>query len=279
MLCLGFSGLLREKSSNPACQFVRLDITDRASVFRSLKHVEYVIHLASGSLPKLSNQDPLNDINVNLIGGINILDSVLHNNVEKLIFLSSGGTVYGNPINVPIKESHPTNPLCSYGINKLSIEKYINLYRHLYGLNAVVLRLANTYGEGQRLNSTQGVVPVFFGRAMQNQPLEIWGDGSTIRDFIYIKDAVGAIISSLSYSGKEHTFNIGSGEGLSLRSLISLIEIELKKKLDVTYKENRVFDVPTNVLCIEKANHHLHWQPRISIASGLNRLHNYLLSN
>ena len=175
--------------------------------------------MASSSLPHNSNNDPHNDIQSNLIGSLNLLDASVENNISKFVFISSGGTVYGPPIDVPILETHPTNPICSYGIVKLAIEKYVMLYQKLYNLNSTILRLANPYGERQRLDAKQGVVPVFMHRAMNDLPLEVWGDGSVIRDFLYISDVVEAIRLSCIYNGNKTIFNIGSGVGMSLNEI------------------------------------------------------------
>ena len=213
-----------------------------------------------------------------ICGSLNVLECAVKNKVSKVVFLSSGGTVYGNPVFTPIAETHPTNPICSYGINKLAIEKYCFLYQQLYGLDTVILRLANPYGERQRLDSGQGVVPVFLGRALRNQPLEIWGDGSTIRDFLYISDVIDAITSACLYEadGSQNLFNIGSGKGISLNELIFLIEKVVDKKLDIVYKSSRSFDVPSNILSISKAQEYLAWYPKVSNEDGLRRFFSYL---
>ena len=117
---------------------------------------------------------PSKDVTDNVLGTLNLLDACIANNVSKFVFISSGGTVYGLPSSVPICENHPTDPICSYGISKLAIEKYISLYNQLYGLQSVVLRLANPYGPRQRLNSTQGVIPVFLDKALRRSPIEVW---------------------------------------------------------------------------------------------------------
>lgn len=186
--------------------------------------------------------------------------------------VSSGGTVYGVPQQVPIPETHPTEPTCSYGICKLAIEKYVALYRQLHGLDGLVLRVANPYGERQRLDATQGVVPVFLGKALRGEPLQIWGDGSTVRDFLHISDVVAALLAAARYAGEERLFNVGSGEGLSLNQLVDLLGSELQRPLAVEYLPARGFDVPTNVLCIERAQRCLGWSPQVPVAEGLHRL-------
>ena len=237
-----------------------------------LEGVEIVFHLASGSLPQSSNRDPYADVQVNLLGSLNLLEASRLTGVKRLVMVSSGGTVYGIPSVVPIPESHSTDPICSYGITKLAIEKYVALYRQLHGLEGFVLRVANPFGPRQRLDAAQGVVPVFLGKALRHEPLQIWGDGSAVRDFLDVADVVAALLAAANYQGDESLFNIGSGQGLSLNQLIALLEAQLNRSLDVEYSPSRGCDVPTNVLCIEKARTVLGWSPEISVADGLSRL-------
>ena len=183
---------------------------------------------------------------------------------------------FGLPSIVPIPENHPTNPSCAYGITKLALEKYFSLYEKLYGIKSIILRIANPYGERQRLESLQGVVPVFLSRALQHQPLTIFGDGSTVRDFLHVKDVVSALVSSINYEGKHRIFNIGSGTGTSLNKLISLIEQELDYSLSLKFSPARDFDVPTNVLCIQSARQQLSWSPKVSVEQGLSALCKYI---
>ena len=257
-------------------KLISLDLSDKLLVNKALTCVDVVISMASSSLPHNSNNDPHNDIQSNLIGSLNLLDASVENNISKFVFISSGGTVYGPPIDVPILETHPTNPICSYGIVKLAIEKYVMLYQKLYNLNSTILRLANPYGERQRLDAKQGVVPVFMHRAMNNLPLEVWGDGSVIRDFLYISDVVEAIRLSCIYNGNNTIFNIGSGVGMSLNELIQLLEDITAKQLKVIYKPSRVFDVPTNVLSIDLAQSSLRWTPRVSPKQGIKNFYKYI---
>ena len=267
--------------SHPLLNYCSANLCDRNVLDSIFNDIDIVVHLASGTLPKSSNDSPESDVQINLLGSLNVLESAVKNKVSKVVFLSSGGTVYGNPVCTPIDETHPTNPICSYGINKLAIEKYCFLYQQLYGLDTIILRLANPYGERQRLDLGQGVVPAFLGRALRNQPLEIWGDGSTIRDFLYISDVVDAISLACLYkaNGSQNLFNIGSGKGVSLNELIFLIEKVVDKKLDIVYKSSRSFDVPSNILSISKAQEHLAWCPQVSNEDGLKRFFNYLKSS
>jgi UDP-glucose 4-epimerase len=239
---------------------------DGLALQQAIEGADLVFHLASGSLPLSSNRDPQADVQVNLLGALKVLEAARLAQVQRLVMVSSGGTVYGVPQQVPIPETHPTDPTCSYGISKLAIEKYVALYRQLHGLDGLVLRLANPY-------ATQGVVPVFLGKALRGEPLQIWGDGSTVRDFLYISDVVAALLATANYQGEERLFNVGSGEGLSLNQLVTLLEGELQRPIDVQYLPSRGFDVPTNVLSIELAQRCLRWRPQVTVAEGLLRFH------
>ena len=255
------------------------DIRDSSSLDTAINTADIVVHLASSSLPQSSNLDPRDDISNNLLGSLNIIESCIKYNVKKLIYISSGGTVYGNPTFVPISECHSTNPTCSYGINKLATEKYLQLYNKLHHLNYIILRLANPYGDRQRLDIGQGVVPSFLGKAIRAEPLEVWGDGAVVRDFLYISDVIRAVILACQYNGSEKLFNIGSGVGLSINQLISLIEDILGFKANVVYKSSRAFDVPTNVLSIKKAATYLNWSPTVSPQKGISKFYQYLLNH
>ena len=258
--------------THPNLSLVSASLADRLALQQALEGSELVFHLASGSLPQSSNRDPHADVQLNLLGTLNLLEAARLTGVKRLVMVSSGGTVYGIPQAVPIPETHPTDPICSYGITKLAMEKYVALYRQLHGLEGVVLRVANPFGPRQRLDAAQGVVPVFLGKALRHEPLQIWGDGSTVRDFLDVADVVAALLAVVRYKGAESLFNIGSGQGLSLNQLIALLEQQLNRSLDVQYLPSRGCDVPTNVLCIDRAKEALNWAPKIPVADGLRRL-------
>jgi UDP-glucose 4-epimerase len=261
-----------EAQANPSLSLVPASMGDGLALQQAIEGADLVFHLASGSLPQSSNRDPQADVQANLLGALNLLEAARLAKVNRLVMVSSGGTVYGVPQQVPIPETNPTDPTCSYGITKLAIEKYVALYRQLHGLDGLVLRVANPYGERQRLDASQGVVPVFLGKALRGEPLQIWGDGTTVRDFLYISDLVAALLAAAHVQGEERLFNVGSGEGLSLNQLVALLEASLKRSLEVHYLPSRGFDVPTNVLCIERARQQLRWSPQVPVAEGLRRL-------
>jgi UDP-glucose 4-epimerase len=243
----------------------------------ALEDQEIVFHLLSTTVPQTSNEDPAYDVETNIIGTLKFLDEVRKSSVKKVIFASSGGTVYGIPKEIPIQENHPTDPTSSYGIGKLIIEKYLHLYWILHGLDYCILRIANAYGERQRPSPTQGVIPVFLERALGNHEVIVWGDGSVMRDYIFVTDIAHALTKTLSYSGEIKIFNIGSGQAHSLSDVILAIERVTGRPLRVKYTTGRPFDVPISVLDISRAKSYLNWVPTISLFEGIARMYAWML--
>ena len=253
---------------HPALEWQEGDFGNLQDIHRALKEVDVVFHLVSTTQPKSSNDDPSFDVESNLVATLRLLEQLRGRNIP-LIFISSGGTVYGTPQHTPIPETHPTEPTCSYGITKLAIEKYLALHQLLHGLDYRVLRVANPYGPGQEANHAQGVVGTFLSRVMHDEPIEVWGDGSVVRDYLYISDTVSALLQAAAYRGTQRIFNIGSGGGHSVREIIAAVEQVTGKKAKVSYTAARKFDVPVSVLDISRARSELGWQPEVDLHEGL----------
>lgn len=268
----------RDFSSEEDVEWVEGDFGHIPDMRLALQGATAVVHLVCTTRPKSSNDEPIYDVQSNVISTLQLLEEMREMGIRKILFASSGGTVYGPPLSTPIQEEHPTNPTTSYGITKLTIEKYLLLERALHGLQPVILRVANPYGERQRVEYAQGVVAAFLKRALAREPIEIWGDGSVVRDYLHVADVAEAFAAALSYQGDACIFNIGSGAGTSLNELASLLSQQLGRDLDVMYQAARDFDVKSNVLCCERAGHELQWQPQISMASGLKRTLTWLQS-
>jgi UDP-glucose 4-epimerase len=247
------------------------DLSSMHDVNDAMQGVDAVLHIASTTLPKNSNDDPIYDVQSNIVGSLHILNAMVAYNVRTIVFISSGGTVYGSPHYLPIDEKHATNPIVSYGITKLAIEKYLQMYEHLYGIKAITLRVANPYGERQRIETAQGAVTVFLHHALHDIPIDIWGDGSVTRDYIHVSDVAEAFYKALQYSGSQRLFNISSGVGTSLNELIATLEAVLGRSITRRYLPGRPFDVPVNVLCNELAQRELNWAPEVSMAEGIAR--------
>ena len=255
------------------------DFVNIRDVDTAVSGCEIVFHLISTTLPRSSNENPSYDVESNVIGTLHLLDSVRNHKVKKVIFVSSGGTVYGIPEEVPITESHPTEPICSYGIGKLAIEKYMNLYHLLHGIEYCVLRFANPFGERQRVSSAQGAIAVFLSKALRNETIEIWGDGSVTRDYFHVRDAAAALVKAMTYEGDIRIFNIGSGVGRSLNDVLSAIDALFEKPVKRIYLPSRAFDVPVNVLDISRARDLLDWEPQMLFAEGLSRTLDWMKLN
>lgn len=250
-------------------EWITGDLLSQHEVSEAIDGTDVVVHLVSSTLPKSSNDDPIYDVQSNLVATLQMLNAMVQKKIPKIVFISSGGTVYGNPVYVPIDEQHPTDPRVSYGVTKLAIEKYLLMYEHIHGIKATVLRVANPFGERQRVETAQGAVGVFLHKALIGAPIEIWGDGSVTRDYIYIGDVADAFAQAIQYAGPKSVFNIGSGAGTSLNELIGLIENALGRPVARTYLPGRPFDVPVSVLNNELAKAELGWMPRVSLQDGV----------
>ncbi len=213
-----------------------------------LRPGDICIHLVSTTNPQTSNQNPQYDVKTNLEGTIQFLDVAMEAGVSKVVFASSGGAVYGPPKQTPIHESHPTDPICSYGITKLAIEKFLFLYNKLHGLPYCCLRISNPYGPLQRTDASQGAIAVFMGKIMANEDIVVWGDGSVVRDFIYIEDVVSAFVAAVDSDVSNGVYNIGSGTGVSIKSIIGELREVVGKNFNVVYTPKREFDVTSKVL-------------------------------
>ena len=196
----GLIGL--DAQSNPNLALLPVSLADRLALQQVLEGVEIVFHLASGSLPQSSNRDPYADVQVNLLGSLNLLEASRLTGVKRLVMVSSGGTVYGIPSVVPIPESHPTDPICSYGTTKLAIEKFGSLSTASWFGGFCFTGSQSIWSTPTAGCCARGC-SVFLGKALRHEPLQIWGDGSTVRDFLDVADVVSALLAAANYQGDE----------------------------------------------------------------------------
>ena len=261
----------RFRSPQTKVEYLFGDWSDHSLLDRAIEQVDTVVHLISATLPAPSNQDPQFDIAENLMRTLHLLDRCVATGVRRIVFASSGGTVYGRPQSLPISENHPTDPLNSHGIVKLTIEKYLALYHQLYGLEYVALRTGNPYGELQDPAGEQGFIAVAMGRLLYQQPITIYGSLEVQRDYLYVGDVAQAFLKSACLRNARHIFNVGSGHGLSLQDLLAKISAITGRAPEIQIAPSRAADVPANVLNIELIKHHLNWQPMIDFDIGLER--------
>lgn len=253
----------------PEVEFIRGDFSSNIDWDVMLKTIDVVFHLISTTNP--SNHNLFYEFESNVLPTINFLEGCKKNKV-RVIYFSSGGTVYGMPRYLPIDEEHRTEPISAYGIHKLSIEKCIEYYGRTYGVDYYILRISNPYGAYQNHLGNQGVIAVFLAKIIQDKAIEIWGDGSTIRDYVFVDDLVSACILLLSYNGGQRVFNIGSGIGYSLKEVIQLIKAKCGYPVNVAFIAKRIQDVSANILDVKLAQKELQWVPKVDLSEGICRM-------
>lgn len=234
-----------------------------------LPNTHTLYHLAVTTTPGNANQQPIFDAQTNLIGTLHLLQAAVTAGVRRIIFVSSGGSVYGVTKPTPIPETHPTNPISAHGVTKLAIEKYLAIFKHQFGLDYRVLRAGNPYGNGQVPGRGQGFIPHALHQITHNQPITIWGDGSVVRDFFHVQDLIQALWQVTHDTHSHTTYNVASGTGHSLRQIITLLQQATHKTAHVTYTPGRTADVPHNILDTNRIRTTLNWQPQISLPQGI----------
>lgn len=245
------------------------DFHDVQSLASAVKGCDHVYHLIATSVPANSNRNMVLDADRNLIGTLRLLEICVRERVKQIIFSSSGGTVYGRAETLPIPECHNTEPRCSYGVVKLAIEKYLELFRTQHGLDYTVLRIANCYGPRLPMSGEQGVVGAFLERLWRGEPVTLWGDGSITRDYVYVTDVALALRAALGQQSHFRVFNIGTGIGTSLLKLIEIMERATDRRFCILKQEARDVDVPVNTLDASRARKYLPWEATTALEQGL----------
>lgn len=256
------------------------DCADPKFLTYVIKPGDHVVFLAYNSVPKTSFDDPLRDIQDNLPLAITLLEVLRNVQISRLLYVSSGGTVYGpTSVTSPIIEEHQTNPISPYGITKLSIEKYCRMYSNLFDIPIVIARPANPYGPNQIPFSGQGFVATAAAMMMRGEALNVFGTNGTIRDYLYIDDLCSGLLILLTADiARGSIFNIGSGNGVSNIDIIKEISAIYRiahSDIRINFLPERRFDVPYNVLCSAKLRN-LGWSPNTTLKDGLNSTINWL---
>ena len=247
------------------------DFTDAAALANAIAAFDVVVHLVHATTPQSSNLNMASDVEQTIQASVSMFDTCRKLGVKRVVFVSSGGTVYGRAQQIPTPETAPTEPITAYGVSKLAIEKYLGLFEHLHGLDHRVLRVTNAYGPFHNAAKSQGIIGTLISRALREQKIEIWGDGSVVRDFVYVDDVVDALEAAIIDRSDQRIFNIGSGHGHSLRDIIEAIEGQLSMTLDIEWQAHRPLDVPTSIVNIDRARDVLGWRPKTSLESGLEK--------
>jgi UDP-glucose 4-epimerase len=238
-----------------------------------------VFYLASDSTPGTSASEPLWEAELNLTPALRFLDILQKYDHVHLIFISSGGTVYGNPRYLPVDEDHPLSPLSYHGAGKIATEAFLQAYCRQYGRNVTILRPSNFYGPGQPYRKGFGIVRGIFEHLRRDLPVEIWGDGENVRDFIYIEDFADACIRLSEMRPKSSSidiFNVGYGTGVSINRLCGLIESATGRQIQKEYRTGRAVDVRSVVLNCSRLHQYTGWKSTTDLETGLTRTWEWL---
>jgi len=261
-----------KENINPKAKFYKVDILDNkpvAEVFSKEKeNPDFVFHLAAQINVRRSVEDPAFDASTNIVGSLNVLENCRKYNVKKIIFASSGGTIYGKAPVIPTPEESPEIPLCPYGVAKLSVEKYINYYHKIYGLNFAILRLANVYGPRQNVKGEAGVVAIFSEKMLAKQNVIINGDGLQTRDFVFVGDVVEAIILAMK-SGQTGIFNVGTGLETNVNTIFKKTRELVNSDCEELHGAAIPGEIERSCLGFSKINKSFGWQPHFDLERGL----------
>lgn len=233
-----------------------------------LARADLICHFATATTPAASNREPLADLDGNLRQTVQLLESMRRSGNRRILYLSSGGAVYGAPQHLPIDERHPLNPISSYGVVKVAIENYLRMYEANQDFRATIIRPSNPYGPGQDLSGQIGAVTTFLRAAFKEEPITIWGDGTVVRDYIFISDLVSLLLLAVEsqFSG---VFNCGSGVGTSLIDLIDAVERASGRQLSTQFEPARAFDPSQVILDVSSASRTFGWRPAMTLAQGI----------
>jgi UDP-glucose 4-epimerase len=261
----------RAEFVNPRARLYQLDIrSPELAEVLDQERPELINHHAAHADVRRSVTDPVHDADVNIIGSLNLLECVRQHGASKLVYASTGGAIYGEPVYLPCDESHPLNPICPYGVSKLTVERYLSYYGHAYGLQYAILRYPNVYGPRQDPTGEGGVVAIFARQMLRGEQVVINGSGDQQRDFLYVADVVRANILAQDHLDRQ-TYNLGTGVGTSVNDLFALMADETGYGAKPTHAPPRAGETFKIYLDASKARQELSWQPETRLDEGLSR--------
>ncbi|MHA2305481.1 MAG: NAD-dependent epimerase/dehydratase family protein [Candidatus Hodarchaeales archaeon] len=250
------------------------DIRDPQIIKKSLDNVDYVFHLAAQISVTRSTREPLFDASVNIEGMINLLEGIRQSSVKRIIYVSTGGAIYGEPNFIPAPENTPEEPISPYGLSKLVAEKYLKWFHEVYGISYSIIRPANIYGPRQDPMGEAGVISIFLGKISNNMPVEIFGDGTDTRDYVYVKDITDICLKAMN-STNINTYNAGTGKQTSLLDLVNIIQEVTQKEVKKKFSPPRAGDVKHISLDISRVEKELEWIPSTNLIDGIRETWNW----
>lgn len=254
---------------------IQASIGDSSALQSIIPSHDVVYHFAHTNIPAEAEKDWSRDLAENVLPAVGVAKACADAKC-RLVFASSGGTIYGKPIQIPTPETAPTAPISAYGVSKLCIENVLRLGSLKFSLPVTALRISNPFGPFQSGNKGQGVIAAFLAAALKGKPIQIWGDGSVVRDYVYIDDVVDALIMAAEKSNGFNVYNVGSGIGRSINEIILGIEEVTGRPLARTYTSSRTLDVPISILCVKKIRDDLSWRPNLDFIKQLSKTYDAL---
>ena len=268
-----------ESFVNPKAKFYREDIcsSNIASIFKS-ESPDIVNHHAAQIDVRKSVTDPVGDAKINIIGSLNVLQNAINIGVKKFIFASTGGAIYGVPESLPVLETHLKRSVCPYGVAKATIEGYLFAMEDYTAIDYTVLRYGNVYGPRQNHMGEAGVCAIFIGKLLQNEQCILYGNGTPVRDYVFVDDVVGANVISLDKGSKE-IYNIGTGIGTTVGEIYQILRELMKKNIDPKEEPLRKGELQEIYLDRTKAQKELNWTPQTTLKDGLQKTLDYFVNN
>jgi len=240
-----------------------------------LKDVEIIFHLAAQIDVRKSVENPSYDMDINIKGSINLIQQAINSNVEKIIYSSSGGAIYGEPEILPADENTNIKPISPYGASKFAVESYLHTFSKIYGLKYTAMRYGNVYGRRQDPLGEAGVIAIFFGRVSNNKPPVIFGDGKQTRDYVSVDDVIKANIAAIDKLKKYNEYNVGTGKETSVNELVSVMEKIFSKKIIPVYEKERRGEVKRIYLDIKRLQNEINFKPE-DIETGMKKVYEWM---
>jgi UDP-glucose 4-epimerase len=264
-------------ADNPNIQLCPGDFLNRHDLDRALKDMQYVFHFVSTTNPAASAKDPLIDVDTNIRMSVVLMQLCVEHNVKRLVFPSTGGAIYGQDRSRPLCETDLTEPVSPYGIGKLAIEGYLRYFNQSHGLDSLVFRVSNAYGERQNVVGSQGAIAIFLNLIERGLPIRVFGDGAMVRDYVYISDLAGMVVEAFDGHHQFDTYNVGSGIGVSLNELIDSLRQVTGRAVKVEYLPARSTDVQHAVLDTARYAKEFGKPQMMSLTQGLEETWRYVV--
>jgi UDP-glucose 4-epimerase len=252
------------------------DFLNRADIAHALDGIQDVYHLVSTTTPVTAEDDPAFDIDTNVRASVSLFEQCVKQGIERVLFASTGGSIYGDNDEQPFTEQSLTLPISPYAIGKLSIEGYLRYFKRKHGLDSVIFRISNPYGDRQPLHARQGVIPIFLENICQDKPLEVYGDGSMVRDYLFVKDLTNMLVAASEHGFTHHVYNVGSGKGVSVNELIEVVKNVTQKEVVVNHRDVPPTFVHAAVLDCSRFYEEFSITPSTPLQEGMRLTYQYI---